>query len=904
MLNGFFEWWASKRDPRVAAYREARLRYEEYIATVGVPFRELTDEHHRRALADESLQRAEELYQRALDLSRMDNALGDVATARYQLGLLFHLQGRSPEAASLFQESLVTLESLPWAGRQQQSTISDCYYHLGVIAWRQGYVSAAARHLGKALSIAEKSGDLVGVAVCRAAFAHCDPCVDSRVEETGGDVTRQSLGHEEALSIPPSHSGADDDLDGPRAGQAETETPASDSTSASDHHHSANDAASEPVEREARDASSYSRYDPFSEILWVLSHSAGANEAYFAPLKELASRLPRQLRVWRIALSGVHAGQAAPPPLAADERLCGAVVVVEREGLENAAFRVLVEWCITQVTVADDFRLFVCLEDGLTPADMHQRGEAGDPLCKRLADVVQLLEVSSPKRLQRAVSDYLSRLDDVRTASRWRQLSNTTRITVGRLALAVQLLALGAVALGTVGFGVFGADSALARLTATFPQATGLVIGLLLFPGQAPALYLLLRGFRSSRVLEQNNRLRMSFVAGLVLITAAGWLLQQAAAPWPWTSLGLVLGILVDAARRSKAAALRQSLSLQQCLKVSTVRRIPLEIDKAAHGIPLNPLTCPLLAPDAPWVFISYSRPLAWSNTIALRLAKGLERQGITCSLDRLVIKEGDNWIRELHRHLSGANVLVMFIELETVNRQWVAAELISALLGRYISGLPEIILLMRPDISGASLEGGLPVFRSVLDSAGATDACAQRARVIVVRDPELTEQAVVHGLRRWSDEAPVLVPPRWSFLAQIMVLPFILLGVPCELLGIPAIVFAVLESWERFRLSEALSSYSVLNVAYVCCAFWLGFGARLTAAIRFELRRPDRGGAFWVHLVGSAGFALLLAQWAGQVPALIIGWAVAISGFGWIVARSYVRGLIRKRSTLGRDRD
>src|ERR1035441_2729998 len=102
MVDKFVEWAAAQKDGRFKLYREARLRYEAYLAAHPVPFERLTEEDYRRADSDEELDAAQQGYSKAIELTRISGKPRDVGIALQQLGMLLHLRKKFPEAREAF----------------------------------------------------------------------------------------------------------------------------------------------------------------------------------------------------------------------------------------------------------------------------------------------------------------------------------------------------------------------------------------------------------------------------------------------------------------------------------------------------------------------------------------------------------------------------------------------------------------------------------------------------------------------------------------------------------------------------------------------------------------------------------------------------------------------------------
>ena len=86
--------------------------YEEYLRD-GVPsFTELTAGDFQRAAADARLGTIESSYRHVIEVSKHAKDYRNIAVAFYQLGMLFHSQGKFQEADEQFRQSLDVAESL------------------------------------------------------------------------------------------------------------------------------------------------------------------------------------------------------------------------------------------------------------------------------------------------------------------------------------------------------------------------------------------------------------------------------------------------------------------------------------------------------------------------------------------------------------------------------------------------------------------------------------------------------------------------------------------------------------------------------------------------------------------------------------------------------------------------
>ena len=121
------EWIASAASQRFAEYRSARLMYEAYLRE-GVPsFTELTAGDFQRAAVDARLGTIESSYRHVIEASKQVKDYRNIAVAFYQLGMLFHSQGKFQESDEQFRQSLDVAESLPELLDHEISMSGDAY---------------------------------------------------------------------------------------------------------------------------------------------------------------------------------------------------------------------------------------------------------------------------------------------------------------------------------------------------------------------------------------------------------------------------------------------------------------------------------------------------------------------------------------------------------------------------------------------------------------------------------------------------------------------------------------------------------------------------------------------------------------------------------------------------------
>lgn len=168
------EWLASLSNPRFRHFRAGKEAYEAYLATYltarQLSFEDLDEQEFARARKDVSLAGAVANYRAAIDGSRKEDAIGDLATACYQIGMLHHLRGELADAETSMREALSAFGDLIQMTHGKRQSISGCHYHLGILAWRRGATAEAIACLERSLEIDVRIVDLQGQAMTRRAI--------------------------------------------------------------------------------------------------------------------------------------------------------------------------------------------------------------------------------------------------------------------------------------------------------------------------------------------------------------------------------------------------------------------------------------------------------------------------------------------------------------------------------------------------------------------------------------------------------------------------------------------------------------------------------------------------------------------------------------------------------------
>lgn len=159
------------------------------------------------------------------------------------------------------------------------------------------------------------------------------------------------------------------------------------------------------------------------DALWLVTDAQQTCSRVAAALDETLST--RSVRLLTTATANTPDADTELAAAMQDPTLCAAVVAVEANGLANAAYRRILEWCIVETGRRRDFRLFIHAEESLLPIDGILTGDV-DQLLRILIDTVEHADGLSLTELARRLAGYL---DDVREI-RLERSSSLTLATV------------------------------------------------------------------------------------------------------------------------------------------------------------------------------------------------------------------------------------------------------------------------------------------------------------------------------------------------------------------------------------------------------------------------------------------------------------------------------------------
>ncbi|UCF67403.1 MAG: toll/interleukin-1 receptor domain-containing protein [Acidobacteriota bacterium] len=612
------------------------------------------------------------------------------------------------------------------------------------------------------------------------------------------------------------------------------------------------------------------------DTLWLLSSTEEANDRIASTLSGMADDVGRPLRIERAALGSPDPDRAKTPDTVQHGRLVAAVLVLEPEGIDEQRLAELGRWLAVQAMDDPGFRVFICL-DGLTDERVRDLAQQGHPLLSELIDTIQFSGAAS---LREELSQHLRGVRAQRTVRTFQRLQLTLSLLVGRAALFVELACVAGV--------VVAAPLLLVPSMpweALSPIVLSLVLGAAVFPLLSGPLYVVLHGARGLRLLEGRPANVWLLGIAAALSAVALHVSQVAGAGWGWISLGLVSGVLLEAARRSRRQARRQLVSPARIVRSATDVHTVFRLTRSAFSLP-NPWGFPLLPLPGIDVFLSYAHASAWGREATHRVREALAAAGLKTFLDRRDISAGSAWQGTLAESIAETGVFVAALDPESMRRDWVAAEVTAALVGRATAALPQIVFLTdRDPQSFPPDERRHPVFSAVLERIEAGGPEAPPCRI--VGDP--AEAAGIPGPSlRGLVAHNALLPP---LLVLPVLLAVLVVAVPGALslpAGAAAWLLGILQLWDKYDSAAMLDAAGLLDAAYIACGFLLGFGARSRVVARMRERLPLF--SLPMDFLALAGFLVAVVAWFPHVHALTAGWALAAFPCGLMAAELFFR--------------
>jgi hypothetical protein len=510
---------------------------------------------------------------------------------------------------------------------------------------------------------------------------------------------------------------------------------------------------------------------------------------------------------------------------------------------------------------------------------------------------------------------------------------------LGQLANLILLCCATATGIAAYTILILGKESIIARWIVANSVVTTTIAGITIF-FLLSICVVLLRSMTVGSLLQAMSRNR----GRLILLSFAGpttvlLFLQIHVLPSD-VALGIVIGILLDITRHNGYLAQRTRLSLDKFLNYSKegeqqyseeLKQTQALLENTLFEYPFFPMIAPpTLSYPAnrqtrnrnPFlyffgttlqIFISYTTEGSWSRFYARNLYNILNDRDISAFIDIRDIREGSTqWHNSLSRALAESNVFIAVLDEKSVTKPWVAAEMRAALESRSISGSPEIVVLLSPQLSAEVSEEMCPVFKALLQhrdiaekkgwihyieandsTAGGIYAQIERItgkdkiskedeQYISKRVTEHLSEQILPDLRSHLGVGPsILGRPLTALLLSCQFMSR-LIALISPILGFGLLIVAYLFR-DDFLSFTSLFPWYVLAILYLICCYCLGYLARHSFAFSKKL----------FILFPIAGFVLIIYHFVQSiiVPISVLDWGIALCWIGWLVSGPVIQG-------------
>jgi len=627
-----------------------------------------------------------------------------------------------------------------------------------------------------------------------------------------------------------------------------------------------------------------------SQVTWVISLTESIANRIYTELSSAFKILERPPHVVSTSLATVELDNHPANALRDDPQLCAVVFALESQGFKDRSYVDLLEWCIAQVATRDDFRLYVLLE-GLTPEELDNvKPEESKEVRRRLIDTVQLTDIKEMNQISRHLIAYIKRLDETRKEAAWIRLRIAFSSMLGHIAMIVQIICIVQALILIFWLPVWDPNATL-RQYVGYEGYVALICLIACTPFGVIFIYLFSR-YGIFPVGLWNSNDTVVKVLGSISAIAAPHMIAvpiRISSPCLFILLGLVMGIILDAARRNSYKAIRERQAVDPDTVIERHGRLPSKLRKQVQSTYINPLRCPLSPGKIPRVFISYARGSIWGKNTAKELYEYLLKINVRVFIDK-DIPEGGAWRRSLNRYLGRSTIFISLADHLSVEREWPGAELEAALEGRYLTEFPELIVIKDPELPFASEDTWkwLPVFREVLGSG--TNNKEMRTKIIEFNETII--KAIAFKLHPKSYRSISVFPLGLTEYIltfwNVMGIPLKLWGAMCAYGGHLAIFIVILEIIWKIDSAGCLARYSLFIPVFLGCASWIGFTFRLALAARYHLRHHRAKGVMSAHRNAGIGLFLLLLMWGWHADLLVIGWALVIVIMSYVAADEF----------------
>jgi uncharacterized membrane protein YvlD (DUF360 family) len=558
-----------------------------------------------------------------------------------------------------------------------------------------------------------------------------------------------------------------------------------------------------------------------------------------------------------------RAGDPQDTPLWAN--LACVIPVIDKCTLEDDAMRGVLWELIGAMSFRSDLIVIPWL-DGLTISELESAA-TDKRVAAEIVDNIQLVaEMETVDGVAALLEDHLKAREVLRAADRWEGILRGLVRDAGRAARMV--------ALAAVAFGVLSGAAELKLLPIRFVSLGRTDDDLMVILNVAALVVIFFSVLNLYTFMRGGGELRKRTLQSTIAFSCfcwAGYFAYISMRGLVTDSLAnIVIGVLFGISLESITRAGRRTKPRFMHFAMAPVRmKYRDQFDDMLSALYDYVARCWIrngrrfFEPMHKRAFISYSRSSAWSRGVAARTAEHLRGQGVYVYLDRLSLQPGYSWQRQIQRAIEGANVFVIVLDKAACDREWIAAEFLTAYARRIASGVPEIFIVRAPDLDFAKLEGSpsADLFFEITQKLAGKTPDRMRVRLETYSDESLHDLCAEISTFPISGAigrlANMLAPP----IMAILTIPLLLLMV----LGL--LLLAALPFFMGFGVAGMFLQHAgFITPIAVFCALEIGACLRSAVSSFSELKRSGYGsGPGYIKLGAAVGFGMPLAYIASH---------------------------------------
>lgn len=585
------------------------------------------------------------------------------------------------------------------------------------------------------------------------------------------------------------------------------------------------------------------------------------------------------------------------------------VFFIERDGLQNSQYREIAEWCRQQVDKRDDFRFYLCFSDISMQefsrlCDESLKMKAGDPgfegysLLNELRDSVQIHEFADSDELSGEIRNYLNSRRKLKLISFFRRLKLKVTSLLGTVAGISQILIFCAAIVLSVSILIPAVLTLKEYISFIPPDISALLSGAAVPPVCFVLLFFVSRGsaFRHW-MLKRDRKWLLFYPIFAYVVFYIYTIFKNKMMPVTWVWFGFAAGAALDAIRRSGKQARRDLFSLRSEIATPRGKMLPWKISKVTSDYRPDPWSCPILPDYSARVFISYTHSSEWSNRMVEELRKNLKALNIECFLDRYDIYKGSSWRRQLHDRMADANVFIAVADENSIRKSWPAAEMETALTGRYLTGIPEMIVLVEPGFLSRKNDMVMPVFDALFRDG--VRRINSPVKTMEVKESSNMLQILASGFDRDHFSTAGSIPGLLTNCFRTLVLvPASIAGSAGSFLGVLFLIAALLTFFGISDIRGYLASISLLQPICLLSGYMLGFVSRLLIGSLFEITHNDKdtNRLSSLNMMAALGLTAFIIIFSVGLSAIILAWTILLFVYGYFTGKGFILAYMQRR--------